>query len=493
MFTKLIKRIAAAVLLAAFSAGFAVPLSAGAPKPYNSAQLKYLFTGSEIEGGEGNCGGEGISAGVGSLGETFNFVMKFQDSDVFSVNIVCGTGYLGWNEKGSGTWKIVNNEICLNAPSDIQFWRLLSGENCWKIIPWKFGFAALDSKGKEDWRMSLASHPEHSSKEDMYAALKPMRSETDIAAQTRQTASAAPNRSISEAASDSAAWEGIKYSTRISDFQNYLASFPNGMFVKLAESQMRALIQRQADPEAAKKQFAGIAFGNYHALVIGINDYKYLPKLKTAVRDAQAVASLLKKEYGFKVNVMIDPERADIVDALDEYREALSPEDNLLIYYAGHGWLDEDTDEGYWLTRSAKKNRRSRWVSNAVITNSLKALSAKHVMVVADSCYSGTLTRSAAVGFRDKDYYRRMAAKQARVAMVSGGLEPVADDDGKGNSPFATAFLDSLRSNDSVIDGTRLFSEIRRPVILNANQTPEYSDVRHAGHDGGDFLFVRKK
>ena len=114
-------------------------------------------------------------------------------------------------------------------------------------------------------------------------------------------------------------------------------------------------------------------------------------------------------------------------------------------------------------------------------------------MVIADSCYSGTLTRSAAIGFRDKDYYRRMASKQARVAMVSGGLEPVADAGGKGNSPFATALLDALSKNADVIDGTQLFSEIRRPVILNAKQTPEYSDVRGAGHEGGDFLFVRKK
>jgi hypothetical protein len=121
----------------------------------------------------------------------------------------------------------------------------------------------------------------------------------------------------------------------------------------------------------------------------------------------------------------------------------------------------------------------------------LKVLPAKHVMVVADSCFSGTLTRSAAVGFRDKDYLRRMAKKRTRVAMVSGGLEPVVDDSGGGHSPFATAFMAALRKNTGVIDGTRLFSEIRRPVILNARQTPEYSDVRDADHDGGDFLFVK--
>ena len=61
-----------------------------------------------------------------------------------------------------------------------------------------------------------------------------------------------------------------------------------------------------------------------------------------------------------------------------------------------------------------------------------------------------------------------------------------------GHSPFAKAFLDVLRGNDSILDGTELFTKMRRPVMISANQTPEYSDVRNAGHDGGDFLFVKK-
>ena len=236
----------------------------------------------------------------------------------------------------------------------------------------------------------------------------------------------------------------------------------------------------------------GIEFGNYHALVIGIDEYKHLPKLETAVRDAKAVAQVLEKDYGFKVRLLVNPDRLGIIDAFDEYRESLGGKDNLLIYYAGHGWLDEDADRGYWLPGDAQSNRRGRWVSNATITDTLKTLLAKHVMVVADSCYSGTLTRSANIGLRSGDQYKRMAKKWARVAMVSGGLEPVSDKGG-GHSPFAKAFLDVLRGNDSILDGTELFTKMRRPVMISANQTPEYSDVRNAGHDGGDFLFVKKK
>ena len=137
-------------------------------------------------------------------------------------------------------------------------------------------------------------------------------------------------------------------------------------------------------------------------------------------------------------------------------------------------------------------NRRSNWVSNATVTDTLKSLLAKHVMVVADSCYSGTLTRGSGVKLRTA-YWKKMAYARTRVALTSGGLEPVVDKGGSGHSPFAKAFIDVLRENDEVIDGTQLFTKMRRPVMLNADQTPQYADVRKAGHEGGDFLFVRKQ
>ena len=238
-----------------------------------------------------------------------------------------------------------------------------------------------------------------------------------------------------------------------------------------------------------------IDFGRYHALVIGINDYKYLPKLQTAVDDAKAIANVLITDYGYRVRLLINPDYGGIIDALDEYRETLSDGDNLLIYYAGHGWLDEDADRGYWLPVDAKPKRRRNWVSNATITDTLKALSAKQVMVVADSCYSGTLTRAVDMSSRRRigDYWRKMSEKTARVAITSGGLEPVADKGGGKHSPFAKAFLDALKDNNAIMDGTQLFSKMRRPVMLATQQTPQYSDVRNAGHDGGDFIFVRKK
>ena len=128
---------------------------------------------------------------------------------------------------------------------------------------------------------------------------------------------------------------------------------------------------------------------------------------------------------------------------------------------------------------------------NGDLTAALKGLFAKHVMVVADSCFSGTLTRSIKVPERNRAYLERMVDKRTRVALSSGGLEPVIDSGSGRYSVFAAQFMKALRDNEGVLDGTQLFEKVRRGVVLNANQTPEYSDIRFAGHEGGDFLFVR--
>ena len=234
-----------------------------------------------------------------------------------------------------------------------------------------------------------------------------------------------------------------------------------------------------------------LKFGNYFALVIGNNKYQFLPRLKTAINDARAVTEILINKYGFKVEMLYNATREDILRALNLFRRNLNVDDNLLIYYAGHGWLDEVGDEGYWLPVDAEKDIETNWISNSHVTTTLRAMAAKHVIVVADSCYSGKLTRGVNIKDRSSGYLERIVRKKSRTVLSSGGLEPVLDSGGKGNhSVFASSFIDALTENNGIVDATQIFSKIRRNVMLNSYQTPEYADIRYAGHDGGDFLFV---
>ncbi len=136
-----------------------------------------------------------------------------------------------------------------------------------------------------------------------------------------------------------------------------------------------------------------IDYGRYHALVIGNNAYRYLPKLETAVNDAEAVAALLEGRYGFRITKLINATRQDITGAFNDLRKTLTENDNLLVYYAGHGVLDEEAQEGYWLPVDARSDDDSDWFPNDRLTRYLTAISARHVMVIADSVYSGNLTR----------------------------------------------------------------------------------------------------
>ncbi len=249
------------------------------------------------------------------------------------------------------------------------------------------------------------------------------------------------------------------------------------------------------------KQTAAITLGDlevgrYFALVIANNDYRSLPDLVSAVPDGKAVSRLLRDAYGFDVELLIDATRYDIISALNRYRSVMTARDNLLVYYAGHGILDQDAEQGYWIPVDGDADNPANWIANSDITAAIRAIDANHIMLVVDSCYSGTLSRGIETGLTqdgdDIGWYRRMAAKKARTVLTSGGLEPVTDSGGGDHSVFAKAFLDVLRGNRGIIDGQSVFSGLQRPVVVNARQTPEYSDIAAVGHDGGDFLFVRR-
>lgn len=249
---------------------------------------------------------------------------------------------------------------------------------------------------------------------------------------------------------------------------------------------------------AAKTPF-GLELGRYHALIISSQNYQHLTPLKTPHGDAEALAAVLRADYGFKVTMLRDANRATTLDALDRFVEKLTPNDNLLIFYAGHGHLDPATGEGYWLPVTANPRRRSEWISNSDISDTLRATTARHVLVISDSCFSGTLTRSAgaglSVGSNKLAYFEKLASKRSRTSLSSGGLEPVDDGGSDGHSVFSGALITALqRNNEPLLEAESLYSRIRRPVSLNSSalQKPRYSDVRATGHDEGDFLFYKR-
>ena len=117
--------------------------------------------------------------------------------------------------------------------------------------------------------------------------------------------------------------------------------------------------------------------GSYHALVIGINQYRQPPpNLKTAVNDAQAIARILTERYGFQTKLLLnaDATRTNILNALNQYRRSLRANDNLLIYYAGHGQSDKEADKAYWLPADAESDSNTSWIIADELTTHIRVL-----------------------------------------------------------------------------------------------------------------------
>lgn len=243
-------------------------------------------------------------------------------------------------------------------------------------------------------------------------------------------------------------------------------------------------------------------FGNYHALVIANNQYEKLDDLSTPINDADAISDVLKQRYGFSVTRLNNATRYEMLSALNKLRRELTEKDNLLLYYAGHGEYDKTNVRGHWLPIDAERDSSANWVSTVAITDIINAMSAKHVLVVADSCYSGALTRSASTeldpGMSDDlraKWLRAIAKTRSRYVLTSGGVKPVLDDGGNGHSMFANALLNTLQENRGVLEGSKLYRDVKTRVQVRAEelrveQSPQYAKLKRTGHEFGEFLLV---
>mgnify|MGYP000052950109 FL=1 len=237
---------------------------------------------------------------------------------------------------------------------------------------------------------------------------------------------------------------------------------------------------------------------NFYALIIGNNEYQYLEKLDAAENDAREVAKVLEHKYKFKVTRLYNATRKDTVKAIYDVSRELNVEDNLLIYYAGHGIFDEKENEGYWLAIDAADDTSVEGIGNTWITKQVKATKARHVLLLIDSCFAGSITKTRSASNLvprenlDPKFIERKSSKKSRMVITSGGNEPVVDSDGGDHSWFAKKLLEILKENNDVIYSLNIYDELSKYVINNADQTPAMAIIRGTDHNDGEFFFFSK-
>jgi hypothetical protein len=229
------------------------------------------------------------------------------------------------------------------------------------------------------------------------------------------------------------------------------------------------------------------------AVLIGNEKYDdpNIVELSEPVKDATELYNTLTKDYNFDpANVLFlkNPTKADIIGTLHQLRSTIQPTDNLLIFYAGHGFWDEGMGVGYWLPKDANKGNPVNWIPNTDLTNYLGAIKTKHTLLIADACFSGGIfkTRSA---FSASYAVEMLYQQNSRKAITSGYLTEVPDQ-----SVFFQYLLKNLRENSSeYLSAEELFSKMRLAVINNSSNIPQFGTIQNVGDEGGDFIFIRRK
>ena len=257
------------------------------------------------------------------------------------------------------------------------------------------------------------------------------------------------------------------------------------------------------DPEAAKllamAQMSERDTGRrYHALVIGNGNYAFMAPLATPLNDARDVADVLRNGYGFEVETLLDATADRIMVKLYELSQTLTENDNLLIYYAGHG--DKGPSESaFWLGTDADKMRSKGWIPLDNIRDQIKRMKARHVMVVADACFAGAMTHAKTMSVARAVSEKRFQIqwnRRARMVLTSGQNTPVPDSGGsRDHSLFATYFIQVLRQNMILMTGEMLSYELSGRIVpearkIGVEEQPTYSMLGDANHDYGEFFFV---
>ena len=236
-----------------------------------------------------------------------------------------------------------------------------------------------------------------------------------------------------------------------------------------------------------------ISIGKNHLFAVGIDNYSDgIRPLSNCVRDALRIADVLKAKYHFEDILTLMDQKAtleNIIEELAVYTEKLTEQDNLIIYYSGHGYLKNGI--GYLVPADAKNGKIYGLLNNEQLKSYIKNCNAKHILLIVDSCYSGSFL------LKDKDLtelkgFNREAIKYpSRWVLAAGRIETVSDGEYGKHSPFATTLLTYLEENtDKVFSVSDLAQYVKNTTPHISAQTPIAGVLKDANDLGGEFIFI---
>lgn len=231
-------------------------------------------------------------------------------------------------------------------------------------------------------------------------------------------------------------------------------------------------------------------------LAIGIDNYSdnRYSRLHNAKTDVENIVRILQEKYDFELlNTLFDKaaNRKTILNELNNLATQVLPTDNLVIYYAGHGEINPRNKKGYWIPCDADDADFSSLIPNSAIIDSISGIEAKHVLLISDSCFSGTfLSQSRSSSNNTQCFHSKLDSEDSRWVISSGRSEKVSDGSVGIGSPFANSLVNILYQNsEKYISVAEIAVKLQKEVGISNNQQPLFGEIPNTNSRGGQLIF----
>lgn len=228
---------------------------------------------------------------------------------------------------------------------------------------------------------------------------------------------------------------------------------------------------------------------------IGIDKYesRVWKDLQNAVLDCKELKDTLIKYYSFEEypNPLFNnfATKKEIYNSFNTLKSFIEPDDNLIIFYAGHGSMNPQTNRGFWIPYDGTSDT-STWIENSVIKDLIQDLTAKHIWLIADSCFSGTFLTNTR-NIREELTYDILDSKKSRWMLSSGSEEKVSDGIPTKHSPFCKYLIDCLKNNTNEFTCvSEIITYVKSLTLNHSKQTPRGAFVDNVGHSEGEMVLI---
>jgi hypothetical protein len=268
-------------------------------------------------------------------------------------------------------------------------------------------------------------------------------------------------------------------------------------YAKVKEDSLRAC---RNPVKATVDSFSLVNVGRFYALIIAVSDYENeekFPDLPQTIIDGKNLEKVLLQNYVFEsVELLLNPTKKAILMKLSGLVKKVTNIDNVLIFYAGHGymWKNKKRKSGYWCPSNAKWEDPMTLLSDFELLGNLQLIDSRNTLLISDACHASSITESSSRAVKPpKSKVIQIVFNKTSFQYISSGSDSEVPDD----SEFLKNLVDGLNKNaDKYLAASDLYSKYLKHSYTEINTQyaiPQMSTINGCGHElGGDFFFIKK-